>query len=123
MVKKKVLLMLIMAMLPFFSLCTSAANPDDIDLEVEFDDPDYGQNPPSRTPILVPHVGIDGYTLTFYTSCDGCTLRLLNENDNVVYSTVISSGTSTLVLPSYLSGDYRIEIIRGTFCFWGYVEL
>lgn len=123
--KKKRLLMfgLVMALLPYTSVCVNAENPGDIDLEVGYVDPDCTKDDDQRSPILVPHVGIDGYTLTFFTHCDGCTLRLLDEDNNVVYSAVISSGTSTLVLPSYLSGDYRIEIIRGAFCFWGYVEL
>lgn len=123
MVKKRILLFLmIMALLPLSSLRMSANNPDDIELEVGYVDPNSGQEHP-RTPILIPHVGIDGYTLTFYTPCDGCTLRLLDGNGNVVYSTVIPVGTTTHVLPSYLSGEYKIEIIQGIYCFWGYVEL
>lgn len=124
MAKKRLLLFaLMMALLPLSSLSVSAENPGDIDLEVGYADPDLNQNPDQRSPILIPHVSIDGYSLLFYTPCDGSTLRLLDENDNVVYSTVIPDGTSTLVLPSYLSGNYRIEIIRGAFCFWGYIEL
>ena len=121
MVKKRILLLLmIMALLPLSSLRMSANNPDDIELEVGYVDPNSGQEHP-RTPILIPHVGIDGYTLLFYTPCDGCTLRLLDENKNVVYTTVIPAGSTTLVLPSYLSGEYKIEIIQGIYCFWGYI--
>ena len=124
MAKKRLLLFaLMMALLPLSSLRVSAENPDDIDLEAEYVDPDLDQNDYPRSPILIPHVGIDGYTLTFYTPCDGCTLRLLDESGNVVYTTVIPVGATTLVLPSYLSGEYRIEIIQGVFCFWGYIEL
>ena len=123
MAKKRLLLFaLMMALLPLSSLRVSAENPDDIDLEVGYDDPNLGNEQP-RSPILIPHVGIEGYTLTFYTPCDGCTLRLLDESGNVVYTTVIPIGATTLVLPSYLSGEYRIEIIQGVFCFWGYIEL
>lgn len=120
---KLLLLTLIMVFLPLSSVKVNAENPGYIDLEVGYNDPDNPLNPNPRTPILVPRVDIDGYTLTFHTPCDGCTLRLLDENNIVTYSTVILSDASTLVLPSYLSGDYRIEIIRGFFCFWGYVEL
>lgn len=124
MAKKRLLLFaLMMALLPLSSLRVSAENPDDIDLEAEYVDPDLDQNDYPRSPILIPHVGKDGYTLTFYTPCDGCTLRLLDESGNVVYTTVIPVGATTLVLPSYLSGEYRIEIIQGVFCFWGYIEL
>ena len=112
-----------MALLPLSSVNVSAQNPDDIDLEFGFNDPSLGDNDYPQTPILIPHVGIDGYTLTFYTPCDGCTLRLSDENNNVVYTTVIPVGTTTLVLPSYLFGEYKIEIIQGIYCFWGYIEL
>ena len=123
--KKQRLLMLalIMALLPFTSVSVNAEKPGDIDLEVGYTDPDHNQNEAPRSPVLIPHVGIDGYTLTFYTPCDGCTLRLIDENNNVVYATVIPVGATTLVLPSYLSGDYKVEIIQGIYCFWGYVEL
>lgn len=124
MVKKRFLLLsLIMALLPLSSVHVSAENPDDIDLEAEYVDPNMGDNGEQRNPILIPHVNINGYTLTFYTPCDGCNLRLSDENGNVVYSTVIPVGATSLVLPSYLSGEYKIEIIQGIFCFWGYINL
>ena len=94
-----------MALLPLSSVSMNAENPDDIELEVGYDDPNYPLDPDHRTPILIPHVGIDGYTLLFYTPCDGCTLRLLDESSTVVYTIVIPVGTCTLVLPSYLSGE------------------
>lgn len=121
--KRFLLLMMIMAILPLSSMNVYADNPDDIDLEVGYNDPNDPLNPYPKTPILIPHVGIDSYTLYFYTPCDGCVLRLSDENDNVVHSTVISTGATSLVLPSYLSGDYKIEIIQGNYCFWGYIEL
>ena len=121
--KRFLLLTLIMALLPLSSVNVSAQNPDDIDLEFGFNDPSLGDNDYPKTPILIPHVGIDGYTLTFYTPCDGCTLRLSDENGNVVYTTVIPVGATSLVLPSYLSGEYKIEIIQGIYCFWGYITL
>lgn len=115
--------MLIMALLPLSSMHVSAGNPGDIDLEVSFDDPTNTFDPEKRSPIFIPHVGIDGFILTFYTPCDGRTLRLLDNNGDVEYSTVIPAGTTSLVLPAYLSGEYRIEIIQGYFCFYGIIEL
>ena len=96
---------------------------DEIDLEVGIYDPTGTHEPFKKGPILVPSVFLDGHTLYFATSCDGCTLRLLDENDVVVYSTVIPTGTTSLVLPSYLSGEYEIQIIHGNYCFWGYIYL
>ena len=121
--RKRLLFLLMMVLLPLSNVCVNAENPGNINLEVRIDDPEVDQDGHPRSPILVPHVGINGYSLLFYTPCDGCTLRLSDENDNVVYTTMIPVGTTTLVLPSYLSGEYKIEIIQGIYCFWGYVEL
>lgn len=96
---------------------------DEIDLEVELVDPTNDHEPPKKGPVLVPSVSLDGHTLYFATSCDGCTLRLLDENDAVVYSIVIPAGTTSLVLPSYLSGEYEIQIVEGNYYFWGYIYL
>ena len=121
--KKKSLVLMMMVLLPLSSVNVRADNPDIIGLEVRYDDPGNGLSNDPKAPVLIPHVGIDGYTLYFYTPCDGCVLHLSDENDNVVYSTVIPTGSTSLVLPSYLSGDYKIEIIQGIYCFWGYIEL
>ena len=112
--------MLLLALLPLSNLHVMAQS---IDFGVGYEDPHnpFGDDP--RSPILIPEVDIDGYTLIFYTPCDGCVLRLINENDVVVYSTVIPTGANSLVLPSYLSGNYEIQIVRGIFYFGGYINL
>jgi hypothetical protein len=97
------------------------AEPESVDLQ--YDDPDNGESGQQKTPITIPDIGLENYILYFYTPCDGCTLRLLDENDNVVYSTVIATGTTSLVLPSTLSGEYEIQIIQGNICFYGYINL
>ncbi len=121
--KKSLMMMLMMAFLLLTSISVSAKQPTDINLEAGYVDPEDEGGDPHRSPILIPEVGIDNYTLTFYTPCDGCTLRLLDENDNIPFVTVIPVGTTTLVLPSYLSGTYQIQIISGNICFWGYIDL
>ena len=96
---------------------------DEIDLEEGFYDPTQNHEPYEKGPVLVPSVSIEYYTLYFMTPCDGCTLRLLDEDDVVVYSTVIPTGTTNLVLPSYLSGEFEIQIIQGFYYFWGFINL
>ena len=119
MTTKRFFLMTVMiAMLSSFSVRVLA---DPVDLNLGYVDPTGNEIGQQRGPITIPEVSIDDYTLSFITPCDGCTLRLLDENDNVVLNTLISS--STIVLPSTLSGDYRIEIISGNYCFWGYIYL
>lgn len=118
--KNKFLLSLAMAMLPFANVCVNAFG-GEVPLQVRIDDPTENQPADPKTPILVPEVSLEDYTLTFDASCLGCELRLLDENGVLVYSSTITS--STLVLPSYLSGDYELQIIRGIYCFYGYINL
>ena len=99
------------------------AAPVVVNLQVGYDDPEYGNLGQHKSPPAVPEIGIEDYTLTFYTPCDGSVLRLLDENDNVVYSTVIPTGTTSLVLPSYLSGSYEIQIVQGNIYFYGIIYL
>jgi len=76
---------------------------------------------PHKSPILIPEVDLEGFTLTFFDSCVGCTLRIVNTEDEVEYTTIITS--DTLVLPSTLEGQYEIQIIQGEWCFYGDIEL
>ena len=107
-------------MLPFIGVYVNAVA-EVVPLQVGIYDPTYNQNNPQKTPVQPPYVWQDDYTLTFDDSCIGCELRLVDENDNVVYTTTITS--NTLVLPSYLSGEYELQIISGIYCFYGFIEL
>ncbi len=120
MTKKSIIISLLAAMLTLGNVSVYA-EPESVDLE--YDDPENGGLGQQKTPIIIPEISLEGYTLYFYTPCDGCTLRLLDENDNVVYSTVIPTNTTSLVLPSTLSGEYEIQIIQGNICFYGYINL
>lgn len=120
--KRFLLMMLIMAFLSFSGINVSAKNPTNINLEAGYIDPEGNIDDKQRSPIPIPYVGIDDYGLTFYTPCGGDTLQLLDDNDNVVFETMIPFGTTTLVLPSYLSGEYQIHIIRDRIYFYGIIE-
>ena len=78
---------------------------------------------PHKSPVLAPTVYIDGNVLTFETPCDGCVLQLVDENDDVVYTTIIPAGTTTLTLPSDLEGTFELQIIDGEWMFYADIEL
>lgn len=119
--KKRILyFVMTLALLPLSNVTVMARA---INFYVGYEDPQDPKDDDKRTLTLIPEVDIDGNTLTFYTPCDGCVLRLLDENDTVVYSIVIPSGTTSLVLPSYLSGEYEIQIVQGNLFYWGDIEL
>lgn len=123
MTKKRFLIISLLTAMLSFTCVNLYANQEDVDLQVGYEDPDEGNDGQHRGPVHIPDVSLDGYSLIFNTPCDGCTLRLLDENDIVVYSTVIPTGTTSLMLPSYLSGEYEIQIIRGNIYFYGYIIL
>ena len=77
---------------------------------------------PGRAPILVPVLYIDGYTLTAGTGTLGSTIQLLDEDDNVVFSTFVYV-EGDIQLPTTLSGTYTIEVIRGSQTFVGEITL
>ena len=92
-------------------------------LQVSLTDPTEDQKPIKRSPVVIPSVSLEGHNLIFATSCDGCILRLLNEDGDVEYMVVITDETTSLTLPSYLSGEYELQIVRGCYCFYGYINL
>ena len=96
---------------------------NEVFLQVKLADPTDVNIPIKRSPITVPSISLEEHTLLFATPCDGCTLRLSNKVGDVEYATVVPLDTTTLVLPSYLSGEYQLQIIRGRYCFWGYIDL
>ena len=82
-----------------------------------------GEDPRPKSPVLMPTIIQDGYTLYIISGCAGSTLQLLDEFETVVYSTTITDETEEITLPSTLSGTYEIRLIRGSLTFGGEIEL
>ena len=114
------ILTLVLAMLSFTNVHV-IATPVQVQLNVCIIDPTNDQDEPQRSTVTVPSVEIEDNILYFITSCDGMELRLVNEEDEVEYTTVISG--STLVLPSTLNGNYQLQIISETYIFYGDITL
>ena len=121
--KKSFILILCLTAVLSLTSVNVFAYPVGIELQVGYDDPIDGDEGQQRGPVLIPEISLDGYSIIFDTPCDGCTLRLVDANDNVVCSTIIPTGTTSMVLPSSLSGEYKINIIQGNIYFWGYITL
>lgn len=120
---KKILL--IIACLLVITLTSQAQNGPGtlIDFTVGYDDPYDASNQNPRSPNDSPTVYINDYTLTFEANHPEYVLYIRDEYETVVYSTVVTSAMTEVVLPSTLSGDYEIDLIWGSWCFWGYIEL
>lgn len=80
-------------------------------------------NQPGKSPIAIPHLFIDGYTLLFELGHPSYLVNIKDENGDVVYTTTVYSSQTQVTLPSTLSGDYTIELIMGNWLFTGYINL
>jgi hypothetical protein len=65
----------------------------------------------------------DGFTLTMPAFEDDFTLELLDEDGVVVYSAYVPAGTTQIVLPSTLSGDFELRLVADTYYYRGYISL
>lgn len=87
----------------------------------DVDDEPIGHSGP-RSLDQTPVVYIEDNTLMFESGHPGYTLRLLDEDDVVVFSDAISEGSTTFQLPSTLTGKYQIQLIYGNWIFIGWIE-
>ena len=75
----------------------------------------------TRNPM--PEFYLDGHTLTAGSYTVGSTVELLDENDNVVFTSYVYIEGDTIVLPATLSGTYTIRVTRDGTTFVGEIEL
>ena len=87
------------------------------------EDEQPGGNGHGKTSITAPTVYIDDYTLLFEVDHPEYVLYIKDEDDNVVYSTVVYSTQTQVVLPSTLSGNYQIELVMDYWLFTGWINL
>ena len=99
---------------------TMYAEPRQIHMAIDPTHTGNGDNP--RSPIVVPVLYIDGYTLTAGDNTLGTTIQILDEDDEVVFSTYVAI-EGEIQLPSTLSGTYTIQVISGDLTFIGEIEL
>ena len=107
-----------------FILSTSLPAQELVPLTVYIEENEQpGGNGLPKTPVQAPTVYIDDYTLLFEASHPDYVLRIKDEDGNVVYTTVVYSAQTLVILPSTLSGDYQIELVMGYWLFKGWINL
>ena len=89
--KKKVLTIAAILCMAFSAPTSAFADgePEQIDLQVSYIDPDSQKGGPRKAPprvpsVQVPVVFLDSNTLYFDEPCDGCTLQLVDEDAEVL---------------------------------------
>ena len=90
---------------------------------VGYFDPSGTINQRPKSPVYPPTVYLENHTLTFSTTHPEYILYIKDENETVVYSTVVSESETTVVLPTTLSGNYEIVLVMGNWMFTGWIEL
>ena len=111
-----------------FAAPAYAEDGEQVDLQVSIENPTSQHGGTHKAPPRVPQnqipvVFLNGHTLQFSTPCEGATLQLLDEEGFVVYTVTIPTGTTVIQLPSDLEGEFELQIIRGRYCFFGWIEL
>ena len=121
--KKTYLMIVAIACMAFAVPAYADGDGEQVDLEVTILDPTTQNGGPHKSSPQIPLVFLDDHTLYFDAPCDGCTLQLLNEEEEIVYTVVLSKGTTEWDLPDGLFGKYQLQIIRRQYCFFGWIEL
>ena len=106
-----------------FILSTDVSAQVLVPLTVSIIDEQPGGNGQPKTPVLAPKVYIDDYILLFEVDHPEYVLYIKDEDGDVIYSTVVSSTQTQVVLPSTLSGDYQIELVMDYWLFMGWINL
>ena len=86
-------------------------------------DPQAAGNGNPRSPIEVPTVYIEDYSLLFETDHPDYVLYIKDADGEVVYTTTVYSVLTLVPLPYTLSGDYEIELVYGGWIFTGNISL
>lgn len=76
-----------------------------------------------KTPVEVPKVYIEDYTLSFGINHPEYVLIIKDENGQEVYTTTVFSTQPDVILPSTLSGNYEINLVMGNWLFTGWIYL
>lgn len=78
---------------------------------------------PTYAPPRPLYITQDDYVLTLPAFEEDYTLELRDENDVVVYTDYVPAGTTQVVLPSTLSGDFELRLVADTYYYIGYISL
>ena len=94
-----------------------------VPLSVYIEDPMSVGHGAAKSSDETPTVYIEDYTLLFEANHPEYVLNIKDEDGDTVYTTVVYSAQTQVVLPSTLSGDYEIELTEGSLLFVGWINL
>ena len=96
---------------------------DEINLSVGYIDDTPIIGVPQKAPVRPIHINLENHEIELTASYPGYTLTLLDEDGDVVYSTIVPAGTSTVTLPATLTGDYELRLYPDATAYFFYVHI
>ena len=94
---------------------------DKLPLQIKRDENETVVGKPNKKDIIsIPDVILQDNVLRFITPCNGCTFRLV-QNNNTCYEMEIMG--NTLTIPNIFTGMYELQIVSGEYIFWCEIEL
>lgn len=94
---------------------------DKLPLQIKRDENETVVGKPNKKDIIsIPDVILQDNVLRFITPCNGCTFRLV-QNNNTCYEMEIMG--NTLTIPNIFTGMYELQIVSGDIIFYTEVEL
>ena len=77
----------------------------------------------AKSPVPCWYIDLDDNVITMSaTPCD-YTLYLYDEDGEVAYSVFVPAGTTQVILPTMLSGDFELRFETDTYYYYGYISL
>ena len=76
-----------------------------------------------KTPTAPWYISQDYNVLTMSATPYDYTLTLYDENDVLAYSVFVPAGTTQVILPATLSGNFEIRFETATYYYYGYISL
>ncbi|MBR2103600.1 MAG: hypothetical protein IJ928_12760 [Prevotella sp.] len=98
---------------------------DPITFTLSIVDPITGTtNPNPKTPVTPPSVFISGNTFLFPTAyAESLPIVLTDNTGTIVYYSALPAGSTSLILPSTISGPYILYIYMDGYIFCGQINL
>lgn len=76
-----------------------------------------------KSPMCAPIVYIEDYTLSFVANHLDYGITIKDKDGKAVYTTVVTTAETQVILPPTLIGNYMIELTMGDWAFIGWIEL
>lgn len=103
------------------NLSTVQADPEEVYLQI-IRETEVGQTNP-KMPVRPLVITQDSNVLTLPATPVDYMLELRDENGTLVYYAFIPMGTTQIVLPTTLSGDFEIRLVADIYYYIGYLTL